>query len=138
MYPGDDTSSIPMTRSSVQGKSIEQPCYLDEGKMGFENHFSVGVQGLPQIVGSRSWILKEKAQEKSSPGSTFISCLVLDPLWVQLKTSLLYSKASHFYGNCCVFQASVSLWILSWTNIETDCYVSSVTSAHVNLLKLLK
>lgn len=131
-------SSVPMTRSSIQGKSIEQPCYLDVGKIGFDNSFSVDVQGLLQIVGSRSWMFKEKAQEKSSSGSTFISYLALDPLWVQLKTRLLYSKASHFYGNCFVFQVPINLWILSWTNIVTDCYVSSVFSAHVNLLKLLK
>lgn len=60
-------SSVPITRSSIQGESIEQSCYLDVGKLGFENSFSVGVQGLLQIVGSGSWILKEKAQEKSSP-----------------------------------------------------------------------
>lgn len=93
----DDMSSTPMTRSSIEGQSIGQPCYLDVGKMGLENSFSVGVQGLLQIVGYRSWIMKEKAQDKSSPGSTFISYLALENLSSlcssQDKPSLLKSQS---------------------------------------------
>lgn len=96
IFLGDDLCSIPMTRSSIQGASTEQPCYLDVGKMRFENSFCMGVQGLLQIVGSRSWILK-KTQEKSFPGSTFISCLVLGTLSslcsAQDKSSLLKSQS---------------------------------------------
>lgn len=136
VFLGDDMSSIPMTRSSIQGKSIGQPCYLDVGRTGFENSFFWGCPGTAANSRIQELDFEREGTREVIPWKHFhFLPSTRNPIISVFSSRHVFftqKPVTFVVTGLCFKHLSISRFCHGLTQKLT------VISAHVNVLKLLK